>query len=80
MNNYFEKMIRLSHSSGLPNEENEHQRLIVDPEFPDGATVTSPLAARAPWVVYDEGDKIIDSGQYWGCAYCSWRTQCHEDG
>jgi hypothetical protein len=56
------------------------RRTIVDPEFPDGATVTSPLAARAPWVVYDEGDKIIDSGQYWGCAYCSWRTQCHEDG
>jgi len=56
------------------------RRIITDPEFPAGATVTAPLASRAPWVVYDEGNQIVDSGQYWGCAYCAWRTQCHEDG
>lgn len=55
-------------------------RTIVDPEFPAGATVTAPLASRAPWVVYDQDKNIVDSGQYWGCAYCSFRTKCHEDG
>lgn len=55
-------------------------RVIVDPEFPAGATVTAPLASRAPWVVYDQEKNIVDSGQYWGCAYCSFRTKCHEDG
>ena len=55
-------------------------RTIVDPEFPVGATVTAPLASRAPWVVHDEQNNIVDSGQYWGCAYCSFRTKCHEDG
>lgn len=55
-------------------------RTIHDAEFPVGATVTAPLASRAPWVVYDQEKNIVDSGQYWGCAYCPWQTQCHEDG
>jgi hypothetical protein len=56
-------------------------RKLLDPEYPAGAQVTAPLAARAPWVVYGEAkDTVVDSGSYWGCAYCPWRTQCHEDG
>lgn len=56
-------------------------RVIVDPEFAEGATVTAPMAARAPWVVYsDDRSTIVDSGSYWGCAYCPWRSKCHEDG
>jgi len=54
-------------------------RVIDDPEFPVGATVTAPMAARAPWVVVED-DKVVDSGQYWGCAYCPWRSQCDKDG
>jgi len=23
---------------------------------------------------------IVDTGAYWGCAYCPWRSRCGQDG
>ena len=55
-------------------------RELHDPEYPAGAVVTAPMAARAPWVVYNEDrSAVVDTGSYWGCAYCPWRTQCDKD-
>lgn len=53
-------------------------RRLRDPEYPNGATVINPVAARAPWTV-TVGDNVTDTGTYWGCAYCSWRSQCNAD-
>lgn len=55
-------------------------RVLDDPEYPIGATVTAPMAARAPWVVTNDEGNVVDSGQYWGCAYCPWRSKCDADG
>lgn len=55
-------------------------RVLDDPEYPDGAIVTDPLAKRAPWVVADDDGHVVDAGQYWGCAYCPWQSRCAEDG
>lgn len=27
-----------------------------------------------------ETTDVVDSGEYWGCGYCDWRTQCVNDG
>ena len=53
-------------------------RMLNDPEYPYGAVVTNPMAARAPWTVTVD-NSITDTGTYWGCAYCSWRSQCNAD-
>ena len=55
-------------------------RQLHDPEFPVGAVVQAPMAARAPWVVAGPDGIVKDTGTYWGCAYCPWRSKCHDDG
>ena len=55
-------------------------RRIDDVEYPAGATVIDPLASRAPWHVLNADGQIVDTGSYWGCAYCPWRTRCGQDG
>lgn len=56
------------------------RRRLDDPEYPVGAEVIDPLASRAPWQVMGADGSIVDTGAYWGCAYCPWRSRCGQDG
>jgi hypothetical protein len=56
------------------------RRKLQEPEYPANAEVIDPLASRAPWQVLGADGAIVDTGSYWGCAYCSWRTRCAADG
>ena len=56
------------------------RRKLQEPEFPPNAEVIDPLASRAPWQVLGADGAIVDTGSYWGCAYCAWRTRCAADG
>jgi hypothetical protein len=56
------------------------RRRLDDPEYPAGAEVIDPLASRAPWQVMGADGSIVDTGAYWGCAYCPWRSRCGQDG
>ena len=56
------------------------RRKLQEPEYPPNAEVIDPLASRAPWQVPGADGSIVDTGSYWGCAYCAWRTRCAKDG
>lgn len=53
-------------------------RLLVDPDYPEGATVTDPESGM--WIVAGEGQAIEDTGDTWMCAYCWHRDLCISDG
>ena len=56
------------------------RRTLQEPKFPSNAEVIDPLSDDAPWSVVSADGSIVDTGSYWGCAYCAWRTRCAADG
>lgn len=48
-------------------------RKIPDPELPLTAVITDPT--RGVWMAHD-GDRLLDTGSYWGCEYCRWLDTC----
>ena len=53
-------------------------RLLVAPEYPADAIVTSPEDGM--WMVKGEGNAIEDTGDTWMCNYCWHRDICISDG
>ena len=56
------------------------RRVLDEPIYPAGAEVIDPTRDLAPWQVTNIDGAIVDTGDYWGCAYCSWRSRCVQDG
>ncbi len=54
------------------------KRIIVDPEYPEGAEINAP--SNGGWVVLDDDGGITDSGSTWYCGYCEHRDLCITDG
>lgn len=49
------------------------------PSLPAGAEIVDPL--KGTWIQRDAtGNNIAQTGSFWGCAYCSFRSQCVADG
>lgn len=56
------------------------RRLLDDPMYPVGAEVVDPRDDYAPWQITNAEGSIVDTGTYWGCGYCQWRSRCDQDG
>lgn len=48
-------------------------RKIPNPEVPAKAVITDP--SKGIWQVIED-DQIVDTGSWWACGYCPWRTIC----
>lgn len=46
----------------------------VPHEMPRGAEITDP--SRGLWQQVDADGQIVDTGKFWGCAYCSHQSLC----
>ncbi len=51
-------------------------RKIPDPELPAGAEIVDPSTGR--WEKHDADGAIVDTGSWWACGYCNYRTLCAE--
>lgn len=49
-------------------------RKIPDPELPKGALIVDPSKGR--WEIRDRDGMLADTGSWWACAYCDFRTVC----